>query len=82
MKKIKIKFSNDFIIVELNNSDTAKQIYASCPIKSSTNTWGNEIYFESAIKVKKDKIVLEFTEKEKAFNPDVIYKGIPNPTKI
>ena len=55
MKKIKIKFSNNFIIVELNNSDTAKKIYASCPIKSLTNTWGNEIYFETAIKVKKDK---------------------------
>ena len=55
MKKIKIKFSNNFIIVELNNSDTAKKIYASCPIKSTTNTWGNEIYFETAIKVKKDK---------------------------
>ena len=55
MKKIKIKFSNNFIIVELNNSDTAKRIYASCPIKSLTNTWGNEIYFETAIKVKKDK---------------------------
>ena len=55
MNKIKIKFLNNFIIVELNNSDTAKKIYASCPIKSSTNTWGNEIYFETAIKVKKDK---------------------------
>ena len=55
MKKIKIKFSNNFIIVELNNSDTAKKIYASCPIKSTTNKWGNEIYFETAIKVKKDK---------------------------
>ena len=55
MKKIKIKFSNNFIIVELNNSDTAKKVYASCPIKSTTNTWGNEIYFETKIKVKKDK---------------------------
>ena len=55
MKKIKIKFSNNFMIVELNNSDTAKKIYASCPIKSTTNTWGNEIYFETTIKVKKDK---------------------------
>ena len=55
MKKIKIKFSNNFIIVELNNSDTAKKIYALCPIKSTTNTWGNEIYFETTIKVKKDK---------------------------
>ena len=55
MKKIKIKFLNNFIIVQLNNTDTAKKIYNSCPIKSSTNTWGNEIYFETAIKVKKDK---------------------------
>ena len=55
MKKIKIKFSNNFIIVELNNTDTAKKIYDLCPIKSLTNTWGNEIYFETAIKVKKDK---------------------------
>ena len=55
MKKIKIKFSNNFIIVELNNTDTAKKIYDSCPLRSITNTWGNEIYFETAIKVKKDK---------------------------
>lgn len=55
MKKIKIKFSNNFIIVELNNTDTAKKIYDSCPIKSLTNTWGDEIYFETSIKVKKDK---------------------------
>ena len=55
MKKIKINFLNNFIIVELNNTDTAKKIYDSCPIRSITNTWGNEIYFETAIKVKKDK---------------------------
>ena len=55
MKKIKIKFSNNFIIVELNNTDTAKKIYNSCPIRSITNIWGNEIYFETAIKVTKDK---------------------------
>ena len=55
MKKIKINFSNNFIIVELNNTDTAKKIYNSCPIRSITNIWGNEIYFETAIKVTKDK---------------------------
>ena len=59
MKKIKIKFSNNFIIVELNNTDTAKKIYNSCPIRSITNTWGNEIYFETAIKVTKDKTAKE-----------------------
>ena len=55
MKKIKIKFLNNFIIVQLNNTDTAKKIYNSCPMRSITNTWGNEIYFETAIKVTKDK---------------------------
>ncbi len=43
---------------------------------------GYKSCFYRKLKVKKDKIVLEFTEKEKAFNPDIIYKGISNPTKI
>ena len=55
IKKIKIEFLSNFIVVELNNTDTAKKIYDSCPINSVTNTWGNEIYFETDIKVKKDK---------------------------
>ena len=55
MQKIKINFLNNFIIVELDNTDTAKKIYDSCPLRSITNTWGNEIYFETAIKVTKDK---------------------------
>ena len=55
LQKIKINFLNNFIIVELNNTDTAKKIYDSCPLRSITNTWGNEIYFETAIKVTKDK---------------------------
>ena len=55
IKKIKIEFLSNFIVVELNNTDTAEKIYDSCPINSVTNTWGNEIYFETDIKVKKDK---------------------------
>jgi hypothetical protein len=31
--------------IELNNSRTAKKIIGSLPIKSSSNGWGNEIYF-------------------------------------
>ena len=26
--------------------------------------------------------LLKFTEKKKSFDPNIIYKGIPNPTKI
>ena len=29
-----------------------------------------------------EKIEMEFLEKEKKFDPDVVYKGQPNPTKI
>ena len=43
---------------------------------------GYKSCFYRKIKVKEKKIELEFTEKEKSFNPDVIYDGIANPTKI
>ena len=54
-KKIKIEFSGNFITVELDNTNTAKEIWNACPIESVTNTWGKEIYFETGIKVVKEK---------------------------
>ncbi|MDG2000861.1 MAG: cyclophilin-like fold protein [Alphaproteobacteria bacterium] len=54
-KKIKIEFSSNFITVELDNTNTAKEIWDACPIASVTNTWGKEIYFETGIKVVKEK---------------------------
>jgi phosphoribosyl-AMP cyclohydrolase len=43
---------------------------------------GYKSCFYRKIKVKEKSIELEFTEKEKSFNPDIIYDGIANPTKI
>jgi len=43
---------------------------------------GYKSCFYRKIKVKEKNIELEFTEKEKSFNPDIIYDGIANPTKI
>jgi phosphoribosyl-AMP cyclohydrolase len=43
---------------------------------------GYKSCFYRKIKVKENNIELEFTEKEKSFNPDIIYDGITNPTKI
>ena len=37
---------------ELNNSETARAIYAALPIKVRANLWGEEIYFEIPIKCK------------------------------
>ena len=43
---------------------------------------GYKSCFYRKIKVKENNLELEFTEKEKSFNPDIIYDGITNPTKI
>ena len=29
-----------------------------------------------------EKVEMKFEEKEKSFDPEVVYKGQPNPTKI
>ena len=49
MKKIKIKFLGFSILVDLHNTENARQIWEACPIKSIINTWGNEIYFETKV---------------------------------
>jgi hypothetical protein len=64
LKKIKIEFLRDIIIVNLDDTDTAKKIWDLCPIRSVTNTWGNEIYFDTGIKVTKDNTA-----------KDIIYLG-------
>ncbi len=55
MKKIKIEFLKHSIEVELDDTYTSRKIWDSCPIKSITNIWGNEVYFKTDIEVTKDK---------------------------
>jgi len=55
MKKIKIKFLSFSILVDLHNTENARQIWEACPIKSIINTWGNEIYFDTKINTIIDK---------------------------
>ena len=55
LKKVKIEFLKQSIEVKLDNTATSRAIWDACPIKSITNTWGNEIYFETNIKVIKDE---------------------------
>ena len=52
MNDIIIEVSGNKINGELNNSPTAKKIYAALPLKSSTCRWGDEIYFEIPIESK------------------------------
>ncbi len=43
--KIRITFPVGSVEGELNDSETAKAIYDSLPIKARANTWGKEVYF-------------------------------------
>lgn len=43
--RIKISIGNISLYSQLNNTPTAKKIEQILPLKSSFNTWGDEIYF-------------------------------------
>lgn len=46
MKKIVISVGNVVLAGELNDSDTAEEIWAQLPIQTEASVWGDEIYFE------------------------------------
>ena len=50
MKKIIIKVDSLTVTAELNETKTAKAIYDKLPLKSSGNTWGDEVYFSIPVK--------------------------------
>jgi uncharacterized protein len=47
---------------ELNDTSTAQQIAAALPLRSSFNTWGDEIYFSIPINVALDDSAQEVVE--------------------
>jgi uncharacterized protein len=54
VKAIKI-ISGDIIVkAELNNSPTAEAIWEALPINSSSNRWGDEIYFGIPLKMEEE----------------------------
>jgi len=62
MNNIIIEISGKKIKGELNNSPTARKIYAALPLESNINRWGDEIYFEIPIESEIENGV-EFLEK-------------------
>ena len=53
--KLKIKFNNKEVDAELNNTETAKKIYARLPLKGQANLWGEEIYFKIPVNEELEK---------------------------
>lgn len=49
--QVKIKTDNFEFKAELNESETAKAIYESLPIKAKGFRWGGEIYFSASVHV-------------------------------
>ena len=49
-KRCKIIIKNFEIITDLKNSNTALNIWGSLPIRSTVQTWGEEIYFHTSVK--------------------------------
>jgi len=52
--KIKITGGDVKVEAELNDSNTAEQIYNSLPLSSRASTWGDEIYFDIPVKCKEE----------------------------
>ena len=50
-RKITIRVENIKANAELNDSETAQEIWEALPIESNVNTWGDEIYFSISVKI-------------------------------
>ena len=48
-KNIRITAGSVVVDAELNDTDTANEIWDALPIQASGNTWGDEIYFKIAV---------------------------------
>ena len=53
-KRIRITAAPVVMEAELNQSQTAQQIWEALPIEASGNTWGDEIYFSIPVDAKTD----------------------------
>ena len=50
-RKITIRVEDIKANAELNDSETAQEIWKALPIESNVNTWGDEIYFSIPVKI-------------------------------
>lgn len=54
MARVRFDFGSQTLDVELLDTPTAKAVAAALPLKSSALTWGEEVYFEIPVEVKRE----------------------------
>ena len=50
-RKVTIRVENIKASAELNDSETAQEIWKALPIEGNANIWGDEIYFSIPVKI-------------------------------
>lgn len=60
--KIKITIGKLTMEAELNDTPTAKKVAEALPVKTSFNTWGDEIYFAVPVTASVDETAKEVVE--------------------
>lgn len=70
-------------IKDIRIDDDQDSIWISVDIgRGASCHVGYKSCFYRSVPIKKNNIKLKFKEKKKKFNPDIIYKDQPNPTKL
>jgi len=85
MRKIDIFINNQKFEAELNQTKTSQKIYQSLPIETEASFWGNEIYFEVAVKIANENLTKDVRVGDLAFWPEgnsfCIFYG-PTPVSV
>ena len=63
MRTVKMTIGGVVITAELFDTPTADAIYAKLPFKSSAQTWGEEVYFDTPVRAKPEKDARAVVEK-------------------
>lgn len=62
MRKIKIRIGKVELVAELRSTPTADAIHAQLPIRSTAQTWGDEVYFAVPVQAKLEKDAKQVVE--------------------
>ena len=61
-KRVRIKAGSVEALAELNDTATAQAIWDALPIESTSNTWGEEVYFSTPVSLSLDETAKEVVD--------------------